>query len=49
MDPLQITPEPDEAERRAILGALAAEAERPAVPGWAETLLPLRHGEEEEP
>jgi hypothetical protein len=49
VDPLRITPEPDEAERKAILAALAAEARPPAVSGWAEALLPLRRGEEEEP
>jgi hypothetical protein len=47
--PLQITPDPDEAERKAILAALAAEElERPGS-GWADALLPLRRGEEEEP
>jgi hypothetical protein len=40
---VRITPEPGDAEREAILAALAAEeAERPAVSGWAETLLPER-------
>jgi hypothetical protein len=35
VEPVQITPEPDEAERKAILAALAAEnAERPAAPEW---------------
>jgi hypothetical protein len=39
---VQITPEPDEAERKAILAALAAEdAELPAASEW--------RGEEDEP
>jgi hypothetical protein len=43
----QITPEPDEAERNAILAALAAdEAERPAVSEWSAALLPDREDEE---
>ena len=38
---VRITPEPDEAERKAILAALAAEAaEQPADSNWAEALLP---------
>jgi hypothetical protein len=46
----QITPEPSEAERQAILGALAAEdAERPAASKWAAALLPARESEEDEP
>jgi len=46
----QITPEPDEAERRAILEALAAEdAEQPAVSEWAAALLPAREDSENEP
>ncbi len=47
---LQITPEPDEAERKAILAALAAEEveQRPAVTEWAELLL-LARDEEREP
>jgi hypothetical protein len=46
----EITPEPDAAERKAILAALAAEEaqERPASP-WAEALLPSRGGDEDEP
>jgi hypothetical protein len=45
-----ITPEPDEAERRAILAALAAEdAEQPAVSEWAAALLPGRESSEIEP
>jgi hypothetical protein len=44
---VEITPEPDEAERKAILAALAAEeAERPSSSEWAAALLPTR-GEEE--
>jgi hypothetical protein len=46
----QITPQPDEAERKAILAALAAEeAEQPAVPHWAAALLPARGEEERNP
>jgi hypothetical protein len=38
---VEITPEPDEAERKAILAALAEEeADRPAESAWAEALLP---------
>jgi hypothetical protein len=45
----RITPEPDDAEREAILAALAAEkTERPTASRWAETLLPARSGEEDE-
>jgi hypothetical protein len=46
---LQITPEPDEAERKAILAALAAEEaeQRPAVTEWAAALLPARDEERE--
>jgi len=48
--PLQITPEPDEAEREAILAALAAEEmERPTASCWADALLPARGGKEDEP
>jgi len=48
--PLQITPEPDEAEREAILAALAAEEmERPTASCWAEALLPARNGEDGAP
>jgi hypothetical protein len=40
---VQIIPEPDDAEREAILAALAAvEAEKPAVSEWAASLLPAR-------
>jgi hypothetical protein len=50
VDPLQITPDPTEAERDAILAALAAEeAQRPAVSAWADALLPPRGGEDGEP
>jgi hypothetical protein len=47
---VEITPEPDAAEREAILAALTAEdgAEPPASP-WAESLLPRRDGDEDEP
>jgi hypothetical protein len=46
----RITPEPDEAERKAILAALAAEkAEQPAVSEWVAALLPARDDEEREP
>ena len=45
-----ITPEPDDAERAAILAALAAEeAERGAASEWADALLPARDGEPTEP
>ena len=48
--PVEITPEPDEAERKAILAALAAEeAEQPASSVWAAALLPERDAEEREP
>jgi hypothetical protein len=48
--PLQITPEPDDAERRAILAALAAEnAEQPAVSEWAAAALPAPDPEDAEP
>ena len=48
--PLEITPQPDEAEREAILAALAAEqAERLAASEWAAALLPVRNDEESEP
>ena len=41
MAPVQITPEPDEAERKAILAVLAAEeAEQSGVSQWAAALLP---------
>jgi hypothetical protein len=48
--PVQITPEPDESERKAILAALAAEeAEEHGVSGWAAALLPARDEEEHDP
>ncbi len=41
MKPVEITPEPDEAEREAILAALAEEdADKPAGSAWAKTILP---------
>lgn len=47
---LQITPDPNEAEREAILSALAAEeAERHAVSEWAAALRPQREETEPEP
>ena len=46
--PVQITPEPNEAECRAILAALAAEeAERPVASEWAAALLPARDDDDE--
>lgn len=48
--PLEITPEPDEVERKAILAGLAAdEGEQPAASEWAAALLPPRNDEEAEP
>jgi hypothetical protein len=48
--PLEITPEPDETERQAIVAALAAEqAEQPPTSEWAAALLPARNDEEPEP
>jgi hypothetical protein len=45
----EISPEPSEPERAAILEALAAEeAERRVATSWSEALLPAR-GSEEEP
>jgi hypothetical protein len=50
VEPTGITPEPDEAERLAILEALAAEeADRRRAPGWTDTLLPSRRAEDDEP
>jgi hypothetical protein len=44
---LQITPEPDDAERKAIVAALAAEeAERPVPSEWNAALLPSGEGRE---
>jgi hypothetical protein len=41
--PVEITPEPSEAERNAILEALAAEeAEQSGTSEWATALLPAR-------
>jgi hypothetical protein len=46
--PVQITPEPDEGERKAILAALAAEeAEQPIASEWAAALRPARDDEPE--
>jgi hypothetical protein len=46
---VQITPEPDDAERKAILAALVAEqGDEPTVSGWAAALLPAREEEERE-
>jgi hypothetical protein len=45
---IQIRPEPNEAERRAILAALSAEgAEQPGASEWAAALLPAREDEPE--
>jgi hypothetical protein len=50
VEPFDITPEPDEDERAAILAALAAdEATQPAASEWAQALLPSRDGEEGTP
>jgi hypothetical protein len=44
---VEITPEPEQAEREAILAALAAEArERAASSEWGAALLPTRDQEE---
>jgi hypothetical protein len=46
--PVEITPEPDEAERKAILAALAAEeAEQSETSAWATALLPGRDDDPE--
>ena len=46
--PVEITPEPSEAERNAILEALAAEAaEQPGTLEWAVALLPARDDDPE--
>jgi hypothetical protein len=46
----RITPEPDDAEREAILAALAAEeAERPTASAWATALLPAHGAGGDEP
>jgi hypothetical protein len=48
--PSEITPEPEEDERKAILAALAAdEAARPAGSEWADALLPVRDDEDGAP
>jgi hypothetical protein len=50
VEPVHITPDPSEEEREAILDALAAdEEEQPTVSRWAESVLPTRGGEEDEP
>jgi hypothetical protein len=47
---VQITPDPNEAEREAILEALAAEeAAQPVTSAWASALRPARGDEEPEP
>jgi hypothetical protein len=47
---VDITPEPDEAERKAILAALAAdESTRPRRSAWADSSLPARDGEDGTP
>lgn len=46
----EISPEPSDEERAAILEALAAEeAERRGASPWSDALLPARGGEEDEP
>jgi hypothetical protein len=46
----RITPEPEEAERKAILAALAAEnVEEHSVSEWTAALLPAREETEYEP
>jgi hypothetical protein len=47
---VEIRPEPDEAEREAILAALTAEAaeQQPLTP-WVQASLPVRDGEADEP
>jgi hypothetical protein len=48
--PVEITPEPGDAERKAILAALSAEEdERPEASEWAASALPARDSEEREP
>jgi hypothetical protein len=47
---IEITPEPSEEERQAILAALASEeAERADGSRWAKALLPSRSDEPDEP
>lgn len=44
----EISPEPDEAERTAILESLAAEeADQEGISPWIKALLPHRDGEDE--
>jgi hypothetical protein len=44
---VQITPEPDDAERRAIVEALAAEeGKQPALSAWAAAALPSREDDD---
>jgi hypothetical protein len=46
----EIRPDPDEAEREAILAALAAdETERELVSPWAQGVLPQRGRDRDEP
>jgi hypothetical protein len=50
VETLDITPEPDEDERAAILAALAADkVSHPVASEWAQALLPSRDGEEGTP
>lgn len=45
---LEISPEPDEAERKAIVAALEADAaEGPAPSPWTEASLPQRYAADE--
>jgi hypothetical protein len=47
---VEIKPEPEDAERKAILAALAAEeTERPTISEWAAAVLPVREEDETEP
>ncbi|HEY2311586.1 MAG TPA: hypothetical protein VGH46_10810 [Gaiellaceae bacterium] len=47
MKSVEITPEPDEAERKAILAAIAADDDdRPADSVWADAFLPGRDDHE---
>jgi len=46
----EISPEPEEAERAAILAALAADdAEKRQGSPWAQSVVPERSGEADEP
>ena len=50
MESADITPQPDEGEREAILAALAADAAtRTVASDWAEALLPGRASEDDAP